>query len=126
MLTMRENSLLWIGSRACSHKNGILDWVVFFFLLTLKKERILSHDKIAFGVVYFIQMCSVLQQNLHLFLVSFLLFYGKKVGKKPTTNEKLQFALTHTPAPQSCQIEISRHSWTPPHSLRYTTNFSLY
>ena len=24
----------------------------------------------------------------------------------------------HTPAPQSCQIEISRHSWTPPHSLR--------
>jgi len=62
-------------------------------------------------------------------------FYGKKVGqlsiansriqkktqmsKKPTTNEKLQFALTHTPSPQNCQIEISRHSWTPLHRLRY-------
>ena len=41
-----------------------------------------------------------------------------KMSKKPTTNEKLQFALTHTPTPQSCQIEISRHSWTPPHGLR--------
>jgi hypothetical protein len=41
-----------------------------------------------------------------------------KMSKKPTTNEKLQFALTHTPAPQSCQIEISRHSWTTPHGLR--------
>jgi hypothetical protein len=40
------------------------------------------------------------------------------MSKKPTTNEKLQFALTHTPTPQSCQIEISRHSWTPPHGLR--------
>jgi hypothetical protein len=40
------------------------------------------------------------------------------MSKKPTTNEKLQFALTHTPAPQSCQIKISRHSWTPPHGLR--------
>jgi hypothetical protein len=40
------------------------------------------------------------------------------MSKKPTTNEKLQFALTHTPTPQSCQIEISRHSWTPPHSFR--------
>jgi hypothetical protein len=71
-------------------------------------------------------MCSVLQQNLHLFLVSFLLFYGKKVGKKPTTNEKLQFALTHTPTPQSCQIEISRHSWTPPHSFRFSIKFSMF
>ncbi len=81
-------------------------------------------------------MCSVLLQSVYSHLdFFFLLFYGKKVGqlseansriqkkqtqmsKKPTTNEKLQFALTHTPAPQSCQIEISRHSWTPPHGLR--------
>jgi hypothetical protein len=42
-----------------------------------------------------------------------------QMSKKPTTNEKSQFALTHTPAPQSCQIEISRHSWTPPHNLRF-------
>jgi hypothetical protein len=27
---MRENSLLGIGSLACSHKNGIFDWVVVF------------------------------------------------------------------------------------------------
>ena len=71
------------------------------------------------------QMCLVIRLNFHSFLnFFFLLFYGKKVGKKPTTNEKLQFALTHTPAPQSCQIEISRHSWTPPHSFRYTIKFS--
>ena len=89
----------------------------FLFLLTLKEKKNLIHDKIVFEADNFIQMCTVLRlnlQSLHVFL--FLLFYGKKVGKKPTTNEKLQFALTHTPAPQSCQIEISRHSWTPPHS----------
>jgi hypothetical protein len=48
------------------------------------------------------------------------------MSKKPTTNEKLQFALTLTPAPQSCQIEISRHSWTPPHSFRYLIEFLLF
>jgi len=51
-------------------------------------------------------MCSVLQQNLHLLLISFLLFYGKKVSKKPTTNEKLQFALTHTPTPQAVKLKF--------------------
>ena len=38
--------------------------------------------------------------------VLFLLFYGKKVGKKPTTNEKLQFALTHTPTPQAVKLKF--------------------
>jgi hypothetical protein len=50
-------------------------------------------------------------------------FYGKKVGqlseansriqkkqtqmsKKPNTNEKLQFALTHTPAPQAVKLKF--------------------
>jgi len=47
------------------------------------------------------------------------------MSKKPTTNEKHKFALTHTPAPQSCQIYVSRHSWTPPHNLRFKTKFSF-
>jgi hypothetical protein len=41
------------------------------------------------------------------------------MSKKPTTNEKHKFALTHAPALQGCQIYVSRHSWTPPHGLRY-------
>jgi hypothetical protein len=115
----------------------------FLFLLTLKETKNLIHDKIVFEADNFIQMYSVLQHSFNLLQVFlFLLFYGKKVGqlsvansriqkrqtqmsKKPTTNEKLQFALTHTPAPQSCQIEISRHSWTPPHSFHYIKIFNF-
>ena len=68
-------------------------------------------------------MFTVLRQNIHFHKVSFLLFYGKKVGqlsvansriqkkqtqmsKKPTTNEKLQFALTHTPTPQAVKLKF--------------------
>jgi hypothetical protein len=36
---MRENSLLWIGSRACSHKNGIFDWVVVFVSFNTKRKK---------------------------------------------------------------------------------------
>ena len=36
---MRENSLLWIGSRACSHKNGIFDWVVVFVSFNIKRKK---------------------------------------------------------------------------------------
>jgi hypothetical protein len=39
MQKMRENSLLWIGSRACSHKNGILDWVVVFVSFNTKRKK---------------------------------------------------------------------------------------
>ncbi len=39
MLTMRENSILWIGSRACSHKNGIFDWVVVFVSFNTKRKK---------------------------------------------------------------------------------------
>jgi hypothetical protein len=39
MLTMRENSLLWIGSRGCSHKNGIYDWVVVFVSFNTKRKK---------------------------------------------------------------------------------------
>jgi hypothetical protein len=36
---MRENSLLWIGSRDCSHKNGIFDWVVVFVSFNIKRKK---------------------------------------------------------------------------------------
>jgi hypothetical protein len=36
---LRENSLLWIGSRACSYKNGIFDWVVVFVSFNTKRKK---------------------------------------------------------------------------------------
>jgi hypothetical protein len=36
---MRENSLLWIGSRGWSHKNGIFDWVVVFVSFNIKRKK---------------------------------------------------------------------------------------
>ena len=37
----------------------------------------------------------------------------------PAVLRDYKFALTHTPALHGCQIYVSRHSWTPPHNLRF-------
>ena len=34
-----RHSLLWIGRRGCSHKNGILDWVVVFVSFNIKRKK---------------------------------------------------------------------------------------
>ena len=34
-----RDSLLWIGSRDCSHKNGIFDWVVVFVSFNIKRKK---------------------------------------------------------------------------------------
>jgi hypothetical protein len=46
--TFLRDSLLWIGSRDCSHKNGIFDWVVVFVSFNIKRKKISNHYKIVF------------------------------------------------------------------------------
>jgi hypothetical protein len=42
------DSILWIGSQDCSHKNGIFDWVVVFVSFIIIFKKILIRDKITF------------------------------------------------------------------------------
>jgi hypothetical protein len=34
-----RDSLLWIGSRDCSHKNGIFYWLVVFVSFNIKRKK---------------------------------------------------------------------------------------